>query len=188
MKKILSNPSGFTLVELMVVVAIIGILSAVAVPQFRKYQAKAKQSEAKISLSALYQTEVTALADYDTFATCIVSLGMEVPPGGYYVTGFGATFAGGASTGGDAQVANRGLPTCTGTPTFVVFPPALQHKKLSAGGVALIITVPATNIIVAATYSTAFIAGAAGSISSTVVQDTWTIDASKALLNTTVGF
>jgi len=40
----LKRQDGFTLVELMVVVAIIGLLSAVAVPNFKKYQAKAKTS------------------------------------------------------------------------------------------------------------------------------------------------
>jgi type IV pilus assembly protein PilA len=49
-----SAQEGFTLVELMVVVAIIGVLSAVAVPNFKKYQAKSKSSEAKLQLSAAY--------------------------------------------------------------------------------------------------------------------------------------
>ncbi len=39
---VLKNNKGFSLVELMVVVAIIGVLSAVAVPQFQKFQRKAK--------------------------------------------------------------------------------------------------------------------------------------------------
>ncbi|MDH4229486.1 MAG: prepilin-type N-terminal cleavage/methylation domain-containing protein, partial [Nitrospirota bacterium] len=48
------NQKGFTLIELMIVVAIIGILAAVAIPNFLQYQAKSKQSEARVLLSGLY--------------------------------------------------------------------------------------------------------------------------------------
>ena len=44
------NDTGMSLVELMIVVAIIGILSSVAIPNFKKYQAKSKTSEAKLQL------------------------------------------------------------------------------------------------------------------------------------------
>ncbi len=55
---------GFSLVELMVVVAIIAILAAIAVPQYKKYQLKAKTSEAKINLSAIRSVEESYSAEH----------------------------------------------------------------------------------------------------------------------------
>ena len=57
--KQLKGQKGFTLIELMIVVAIIGILAAIAIPNFLTYQAKAKQSEARVSLGAIF-TSATA--------------------------------------------------------------------------------------------------------------------------------
>ncbi len=50
---------GFTLVELMIVVAIIGVLSAVAIPSFMKYIRRSKTTEASMNLRKLYDSSVT---------------------------------------------------------------------------------------------------------------------------------
>ena len=65
---------GFTLIELMIVVAIIGILAAIAIPNFMRYQAKAKQSEAKANLGSIYTSETTYRAEHDTYADSITDL------------------------------------------------------------------------------------------------------------------
>src|SRR6476469_10953386 len=96
MKKFLQSlkrQDGFTLVELMVVVAIIGLLSAVAVPNFKKYQAKAKMSEAKLQLSALYTAETSFFSDYNMYANCLRYMGYDPDRernNRYYAIGFPA--------------------------------------------------------------------------------------------------
>ena len=58
--KMKQNQQGFTLIELMIVVAIIGILAAVAIPSYRDYTARAQMSEA-LSLMSGFKT---GLAEY----------------------------------------------------------------------------------------------------------------------------
>jgi len=60
---------GFTLIELMIVVAIIGILAAIAIPNFLKFQAKAKQSEARNNLSAIFTSQTSYFGEKNTYGT-----------------------------------------------------------------------------------------------------------------------
>ena len=77
MNKTIKSESGFTLVELMIVVAIIGILSAVAVPNFKKYMAKSKRSEANIQLAAAYTAEQSFYGDFGIYHSCFTYMGYD---------------------------------------------------------------------------------------------------------------
>jgi type IV pilus assembly protein PilA len=76
MKKMLKNKKGFTLIELMIVVAIIGILAAIAIPNFMNYQCKAKQTEAKSVLGNIRVAQEAYRAEWDTYSDDTGELGV----------------------------------------------------------------------------------------------------------------
>ena len=71
------NQKGFSLVEIMVVVAIVSILTVIAIPQYQKYRIKAAQNEAKMRLSSLYTVERTFILNWGYGTTNLTLLGFK---------------------------------------------------------------------------------------------------------------
>ena len=67
MVRVIKNQLGFTLIELMIVVAIISILASLALPKFKKFQAKSMQAEARTNLYYLFALEDTYRLDHGTY-------------------------------------------------------------------------------------------------------------------------
>jgi type IV pilus assembly protein PilA len=151
-----SNSRGFTLIELMIVVGIIGILAAVAIPNFLTYQAKARQSEAKLALGSIY-----------TAATTV----MQAQSGSYVITSI--TDLGYLPTGRTKY--NYWFPV-SGVATVVpggTAPPAPCDTAPSAAAAS---TPGAT--------ATSFTAAAKGQIDSDSTCDEWGINDARILSNT----
>ncbi len=67
------NKKGFTLIELMIVVAIIGILAAIAIPNFIRFQLKSKSSEGKVNLAAIRTAEEGYMAEFGSYIAASAS-------------------------------------------------------------------------------------------------------------------
>lgn len=83
-----THTSGFTLIELMIVVAIIAFLSVIAMPSFTRFLAKAKRAEAYMNLNALYTAQKAHWAENSTYSTNLSgpdSIGWK-PEGKHYYT------------------------------------------------------------------------------------------------------
>ena len=80
MCKQLKGQKGFTLIELMIVVAIIGILAAIAIPNFLTYQLKSRQAEAKTNLQAIKTSEVAFQAERGCYVGLALFGATVLPP------------------------------------------------------------------------------------------------------------
>ena len=159
---------GFTLIELMIVVAIIGILAAIAIPNFVAYQAKSKQSEAKVSLGAIFTSAVAYQAESNnpqSYAPqTIGQIGWQPSGRPRYSFWYQDGAAAGGNGNGTTITPFGGSSTAT-TPCNVTVAPA------SAGW-----TVAAT--------ASGFSAGANGNIDGDTTCDHWFINDQRNLQNT----
>ncbi len=119
MKKI---QQGFTLIELMIVIAIIGILAAVALPAYQDYTIRAKVSELILASSA-YKTQITEAAQTNN-STTGAGNGISVVAVGK-ITGGTITTDGGVIT-----IAGSSATTSVGTAVTVVLTPTLTAGTL----------------------------------------------------------
>jgi len=71
----LRDNKGFTLIELLIVVVIIGILAAIAIPQFASTKEKAFDAAAKTDLRNLMSAQEAYFADNQTYAADVATLG-----------------------------------------------------------------------------------------------------------------
>jgi type IV pilus assembly protein PilA len=80
----LRKAEGFTLIELMIVVAIIGILAAIAIPNFIRFQLRSRAGEGKINLAAIRTAEESYIAEFGRYVPFVST------PQAIGVIGFGA--------------------------------------------------------------------------------------------------
>ena len=69
-------------------VGVIGILAAIAIPNFMKYQCKSMQSEAKTNLRSLYTAQKSFYAEYDYYTSDLVALNWQPYGTPRYIYGF----------------------------------------------------------------------------------------------------
>lgn len=186
--RLLKNNSGFSLVELMVVVAIIGILATVAIPSVNKYMGKARQSEAKTNLASIYSANKAFFVEYNTFGTHFPIIGFAPEGRLRYNVGFGAAMAAAtySATGWagtiPAAATIQASGYCTGTLAALTASGrgacVQMAEAVSAGGLAAAAT--ATNTTFIARAESSLMPGAG-------LIDTWEMDQGKVLTNVTPG-
>lgn len=121
---------GFTLIELMIAVAVIGILAAIAYPSYTSYVMKARRSDAKAGLLSLQLAQEKYRANNPTYGD-LTDIGLSASsPDGHYTIGvtlanndttYTATAAPTGVQAGDKcgtfQITNAGVKSVTGTAT-----------------------------------------------------------------------
>jgi type IV pilus assembly protein PilA len=107
MSRVLKKQEGFTLIELMIVVAIIGILAAIAIPNFLQYQMKSRQSEAKTNLQAIRTSEISFQGENGCYLG-IAPFGVAAPTGGTKTVPFAWGTGPGASPAGTVFCSGAG--------------------------------------------------------------------------------
>jgi type IV pilus assembly protein PilA len=175
MMKLKKLSRGFTLIELMIVVAIIGILAAIAIPNFIRFQARSKQSEAKTNLKAVFTGQKSYFGEKDAFNINGGVIGFAPEKGNRYHYFLGGT--------------NCWDRTSAGVPAPSAGYDCITQEKARFGAAALTLdawaaalggNAPNTPGVNGTCPTCGFTAGAAGNVDNDAKIDTWFISSGDA--------
>jgi prepilin-type N-terminal cleavage/methylation domain-containing protein len=158
-----SKQTGFTLIELMVVIVIVGILAAFAIPNFLRYRAQAMQAEARSNLAGIFVGETSFYTEQKEYGD-FTDIGFSITGGKTnrytYRTGLGLG-AGLGPNGGNLCGSSGNCDT-------------IQTEVPAAGTIAF------TGVVgIATTSSSGFTATAAGDLDGDVTHDGWYVNDQK---------
>jgi type IV pilus assembly protein PilA len=197
--------AGFTLIELMIVVAIIGLLAALAIPNFLKFQARSKQSEARSNLKAVFTAQKSYYGDKQMYLDLSSVIGFEPEFNNRYTYSVGPAGNTEARTVIGAPVMTSGaslscpalsgisVVTCDqvkwGTTCYVAQPATVVGTPNAGGSV---VPMAAVGVLPVALLAACcpngiceFKAGANGNIDNDTEFDTWSISSQPSIAQAT---
>jgi len=175
---------GFTLIELMIVVAIIGILAAIVILNFIKFQVRSKQSEPKANLKALFVAQKSYFAERDSFSSAVVDIGF-VPERGnrYTMVNGGSTLSSRASASEDVTSAHQGFEG----DSFKGFTAVTSRSTANVAAVAAVSSggtcTISVNGCVSAGNNGAFFGLAAGNVDNDATLDNWVVSSMSVTIS-----
>jgi len=84
------NSKGFSLIELMIVLAIIGVLSAIAYPSYDSYTKKSRRSDGKVALQKMADRQERYYLQFNTYTTTETDVGGTGTQKDYYALSVGS--------------------------------------------------------------------------------------------------